>query len=875
MTKWCHLPTIFEQRWALRMVGLVLAIVAIITTLFFVHGAAAQANTERTVSFQGRLLTESGSPVPDGNYNMQFKIYQGGAGDKAGNPGGELKWKETYNNSQQGSGGVKVKSGYFAVNLGSKNKFGTQVNWDSPGLWLSMNVAGNAKNCASFGEAPCEADGEMLPMKPITAAPYALNAGALEGKGADDFVQIGEGVQTDNSNNSSVYINKTGAGNLIQLQKNGQNAFTVANDGSLRLGGNGDKSISVGVAKPNTAGGQLSISAGGGGSGASGGNLVLSGGAAGGSSANGGNLVLSGGAGMGDGAGGLVILGTPTFSTVTSDANCYTEGNVVADSCTITDSSVNNSSAVIVGFNAEGKTATLPDPILKTPGRIMYVIAAEESKDFTLSIGGSNQVKMRASTATTVLWSGANWVLVSGANSAEEDDKDEASELSAGGNLKLSEEPKDSNLVVLPEIENKAPGKKLAASEEPAESTILSIKGSTKYASDGKVDDKANFRSNWKSVGDVTITHNTSEGQSDNTSAQITASDKAGDGIRNQMVIAPEIDKEYQVSVYAKLVSGDTFEDFTVRYSPDGGATFQKCSDYNTQTVTDSEWINITCGITAKTVGTNPHIYFTQPTDSETSRTYLLDSFSFEVMPDQKPAADGKGSKNGTSKTSKSEKEKPAKAPKETNKTLPDSMYFDTTIGKLQCSREDGWGDCFNAPDTFITLSPEYSGAVMNGQDIGTITSDLCSDKLNVNDGSEEQPAVCGKDETYNFYRWTSKEKTPQTRSIYITQKLPANFKEFVPGSLSLMGKTDNDKAKVDYRVYRDNESTGLTSCGEDTEVSIGEQATWQQVASTGAEDPSTCDFKAGDSILIRINLTSSEDSNAYVSDLGFVFRNN
>ena len=158
---------------------------------------------------------------------MQFKIYQNGNGTAVGNPGGTLRWTENHINNNANAG-IVVKNGYFSVNLGSVTPFGSSVDWDQENLWLSMNVAGSANTCANFGTGPCPADGEMLPMKQITASPYALNAGALQGKTADNFIQLGQGVQNDASlNTSSIHINKTGTGNLVQLQNAGTDVFAV------------------------------------------------------------------------------------------------------------------------------------------------------------------------------------------------------------------------------------------------------------------------------------------------------------------------------------------------------------------------------------------------------------------------------------------------------------------------------------------------------------------------------------------------------------------------------------------------------------------------------------------------------------------------
>ena len=667
MNVWLHSPTIFKQRLVLRNAGLIAIAIAFITTFIFAN--VASAATTRTINFQGRLLNTTGSVVADGQYNIQFKIYEGGSGATAGNPDGSLKWTETYVNNNANAG-VQVKNGYFAVRLGSTTPFGSSVDWDSDSLWLSMNVAGSAADCTTFGTSPCTADGEMLPMKQIGATPYSINSGAVGGKSAEELVQLGQGVQNDSSTTSSIFINKTiQAGNLMQLQSSANDVFTIDNSGNVIFGSGDDKTISVSSAAADTAGKTLTVVAGdgGSGSGASGGDLVLQGGGAGGTDGNGGNITISGGSGSGTGASGLVVLSTPTFSTVTNDANCFTGSDVVASSCTVSTATVNNASAVMVGFSTDGQTATLPDPSNTTAGRAFYVMASPGSKDFTLSINGGgdgNRIAMSPNGTTALIWNGTEWTTTSEA-----------------------------------------------------------------------------------SLDQVTV-----------------------DGVESIKV------------------GNDT-------------------SDANDPSV------------------------------------LTLDGA--------------------------------ASSPASSDEALLGSMYYDTTLGKVQCFEADGWGACSSSPDTFITISPEYTNAVMNGADVGTISSDICSDTLNINDGSSSQPTICGTDETQNFYQWTSAETTNQTRSIYVTYQLPENFKEFVEGSTTLLGRTDSADASVTYQVYRDSAANGLISCGgTPISVSTGAKTTWQKATASSGADPSTCGFEPGDSILIRINLTTKNDAKAYVSDLGFTFSN-
>jgi len=819
MTVWYHQSTIFgarrssiSRRSALRALLLITLSAALITTLFFSVVSRAAPATNKTIGFQGRLLDTEGNMVPNGYYNVQFKIYEGGAGNAAGNPGGTLKWTETYVNNSSPTGAVQVKNGFLSVNLGSVNPFGTQVDWNSDTLWLSMNVAGSSVSCATFGAGSCAADGEMLPMKRITATPFALNAGALNGKTAENFIQLGQGVQNDATTNTpSVFINKTGSGHLIQLQKAGNDVFTVTNDGDLMLGGATNHAIFINTAPPDTDGKQLAVSGGSGGSGTgtSGGTLSLQGGNAGGTDgnsgsvqidagaktgnghlgfisigatnagainigsssapigqdinigtnnsagsitnvtvgsgggadagtttiqaknavtistngtaratfsdtentvyfgngvtaaepndftlqgtgstavgvdggslaiqggtasagdANGGNVTLAGGSGSGAGASGLVVIATPTFSTVTNDINCYAGGAPVAASCTVSGSTVNNAAAVIVGFNTANQTATLPDPTLTTAGRVFYVTASSDSENFTLSInngGTGNLIPMKANATASLLWNGSDWTVSSASNTA----------------------------------------------------TPFSVNSST--------DNIANVQiGSGKDDGTITL--------------------------------------------------------FTV--------------------------------------------------------------------------------------------DKAASAPTVTDDALLGSMYYDTTLGKIQCYEADGWGSCSASPDTFVTLIPEYSNTVTNGTGIGTMTSDICSDTLNINDGSSSQPTVCGTNETYNFYNWASSQATAQTKSMYVTYKLPDTFKEFSAGSISLMGRTDGPDANVTYQLYRNSNTADLATCGAETAVSTGAQTTWQTAVS--AANLASCGFTAGDSIVFRINLSAANGANAYVSNLGFTHSN-
>ncbi|MEJ0073089.1 MAG: hypothetical protein WDN27_03350 [Candidatus Saccharibacteria bacterium] len=129
----------------------------------------AYAATASTVNFQARLQTNGGAIVPDGSYNVQFKLYN----DKST---GSALWTESYLNTA--GQGLTTVNGYLTANLGSITAF-SGINWDQP-LWLTMNIGGTSSS------GPVTWDGEMNPRLPLTAVPYAFAAGQLATTGTSD-----------------------------------------------------------------------------------------------------------------------------------------------------------------------------------------------------------------------------------------------------------------------------------------------------------------------------------------------------------------------------------------------------------------------------------------------------------------------------------------------------------------------------------------------------------------------------------------------------------------------------------------------------------------------------------------------------------------
>lgn len=718
---WCHLPTGISRRRLLQFVAVALLVIAFFTTLVCAHATHAAPGVNQTLAFQGRLAQSSGALVPDGHYNIQFKIYQDGSGTTAGNLGGTLKWTETYINNG-GTGGVDVKNGYFSVTLGSQNPFGSQVDWNQDTIWLSMNVAGLATNCTTFGSGSCTADGEMLPMKRMTATPFALNSSQLGGKSAENFIQLAQGMQKDWSNNSaSIAINRTGTnGDFLKLQQASNTVFRVNDTGNIIFGNSTDHLITTEISADDTDGINVQMRAGNGGagSGSTGGNLILQGGDGGGTNGSGGDVAIDAGSSAAGGSDGSIAIGTTHASNIVIGTTYRDiQQNIIIGSNDTAGSSTN----VIVGSGSGADSGST---------RI-------QAKDtLVLTTNGIDRATLGTDN-TLHLGNGAE-------SSSPSDFKIQGTDSSASG----------------------------------ASGGSITIQGGNAATGDAN-------------GGNLVLNGGGGSGTGTNGSVSIGTSNTG---------------------------------DVNIGSSTGGKVNIQSGTD----------------GVTVQSGG--------------------VVSVSFNTANVQV----GDGSAVGVPTVLTLDK---ASAAPSLDPSMVGSMYYDTTLGKVQCYEADGWGACGAAPDTFVSLSPTYAGAIVTGSGSGTISTDVCSNDLGVN------TSICNTHETYNFYKWTTPSATSQFKVIYATYQLPSNFDKFVGGSTSLMGKTDSADSQVSYFLYRvKGDGSGTVACSSEFFVSTGNQSTWQKGTGTGTADPANCGFVAGDRIMFKIPLGSKNNANAYASDLNFAY---
>src|SRR5215204_3777399 len=111
-------------------------VLLVAASLLFAAGTAlirpeqkAVAATNNTINFQARLMTGAGAIVPDGFYNVEFKIYDA-------DTSGVLLFTDTYFDSNGGTAGndarIRVANGYLTIPLGGQagNSFPPTMEWD-------------------------------------------------------------------------------------------------------------------------------------------------------------------------------------------------------------------------------------------------------------------------------------------------------------------------------------------------------------------------------------------------------------------------------------------------------------------------------------------------------------------------------------------------------------------------------------------------------------------------------------------------------------------------------------------------------------------------------------------------------------------------
>jgi hypothetical protein len=180
------------------------------------------------VNFQGRVTDSSGAALPDGLYNMKFRIWTAASG-------GTNSWSET----REAANRVQVTNGLFSVQLGdvtalSVGVFTAQPKYFEVELPTPATATCSTAACASWTE------GAMTPRRPLGSSPYAINADTVDGID-------GASLARNNAANtfSAAQTVRVNSATAFQVQNTGNTPLLVADTSStvVKIGNPGSATL--------------------------------------------------------------------------------------------------------------------------------------------------------------------------------------------------------------------------------------------------------------------------------------------------------------------------------------------------------------------------------------------------------------------------------------------------------------------------------------------------------------------------------------------------------------------------------------------------------------------------------------------------------
>ncbi|MDB5175378.1 MAG: exported protein of unknown function, partial [Candidatus Saccharibacteria bacterium] len=389
------------------------------------------------------------------------------------------------------------------------------------------------------------------------------------------------------------------------------------------------------------------------------------------------------------------------------------------------------------------------------------------------------------------------------------------------------------------------------------------------------------FTTDWTGSS-ATVTRTTTAGEfvSGTAGVKTVLPTAGGAGAKNNLGTALAANTTYNITFTAK--ASTTISDVAINYWRTSAIQDNNCS-VSGQLTFATTFKKITCTLTTSGNAGNATAYLVigQVTGSGATRNLFIDNLSIVAQNDgsvQNTTAIKVGGSNGQGLTLL-QVDSAAEQPNTSttiNSALFGSMYYDTSLGKMQCYEASGWGYCGASPDVSVNLVPEYAGAVLNGllfgsNNIGTLTSDICSYALAINKTTGSTTCGTSGDE-YNYYSWTSPQASAQSYSIYVRYQLPATYKS-ISGtnpitlsarstSVASSGTGSGLQNGVRYSMY---DASGV-ACATNQQVTTTAN-TWQSVSIT----PSGCTLAANTIVMFKIDVTAQSGSTAYVSNLSFV----
>ena len=195
----------------------------------FDASASALTTVPTKTNFQGRLTNSAGNIMPDGLYNMKFRLFTVSSG-------GTDVWNETRETTNR----VQVTNGLFSVRLGdvtpipaslfASGNLYFEVELPTPGTATCSTAA-----CASFTEGP------MTPRNQMATSAYAYNSETLDGLDSVSFARTDAnnlllGTNTINVASANAFDVQNGSSVSVFKVDTSASVVTIAADTVLTAG---------------------------------------------------------------------------------------------------------------------------------------------------------------------------------------------------------------------------------------------------------------------------------------------------------------------------------------------------------------------------------------------------------------------------------------------------------------------------------------------------------------------------------------------------------------------------------------------------------------------------------------------------------------
>lgn len=156
-------------------------------TILLAWPAHAAQTTPYKINYQGRLTNSAGTPMPDGSYNMRFRIADAASG-------GNILWLETRDTTNR----VVVTNGIFNVQLGDITPLSPSTTYP---LYFEVELPTPATATCSTGGCASWTEGAIAPRAPMGSSLAAMNADTIDGIDGAALAQLGT-AQTFTGNNT-------------------------------------------------------------------------------------------------------------------------------------------------------------------------------------------------------------------------------------------------------------------------------------------------------------------------------------------------------------------------------------------------------------------------------------------------------------------------------------------------------------------------------------------------------------------------------------------------------------------------------------------------------------------------------------------------